>query len=235
MRPTRVSARSFTLQQADNTRTDMPARRPPAVKPAKPAVKKNRPTATRTDTQVKKAISDTVAERPHRATKRVAGMTKEEREKDTEKRRSKRVLPDVLKPTMWKPGESGNPNGRPPTWASRVSRLTAAERLELARKYGVTPLEFLLSVMSDETEPMTERIDAAKAAAPYMHRKMPIGIDMRSFQQGSGFLDPELLKKLDEQELDTMIALAGKMGLFSPAVVGQFADEGRVVAVQVAA
>jgi hypothetical protein len=31
------------------------------------------------------------------------------------------------------------------------------------------PLEFLLNVMDDETQPIATRVDAAKAAAPYVH------------------------------------------------------------------
>jgi hypothetical protein len=31
------------------------------------------------------------------------------------------------------------------------------------------PLEFMLAVMTDETQPMWRRIEAAKAAAPYRH------------------------------------------------------------------
>jgi hypothetical protein len=34
------------------------------------------------------------------------------------------------------------------------------------------PLEFLLGVMRDETQPFSRRLDAAKAAAPYRHIKM---------------------------------------------------------------
>jgi hypothetical protein len=31
------------------------------------------------------------------------------------------------------------------------------------------PLEFLLEVMADESQPIATRVDAAKAAAPYVH------------------------------------------------------------------
>jgi hypothetical protein len=34
------------------------------------------------------------------------------------------------------------------------------------------PLDFMLAVMRDETQPMWRRIDAAKAAAPYRHVKI---------------------------------------------------------------
>lgn len=37
---------------------------------------------------------------------------------------------------------------------------------------GVTPLEFLLSVMRDEGKELGTRLDAAKAAAQYVHAKL---------------------------------------------------------------
>lgn len=37
-----------------------------------------------------------------------------------------------------------------------------------------TPLEFLLRVMWNRKRPMEMRIEAAKAAAPYVHRKQPL-------------------------------------------------------------
>jgi hypothetical protein len=40
-----------------------------------------------------------------------------------------------------------------------------------AAEHGDTPLEFLLSVMRDKNEDIDTRIDAAKAAANYMHAK----------------------------------------------------------------
>jgi hypothetical protein len=37
---------------------------------------------------------------------------------------------------------------------------------------GLTPLEFLTNIYRDEREEMGRRIDAAKAAAPYVHAKL---------------------------------------------------------------
>ena len=37
---------------------------------------------------------------------------------------------------------------------------------------GLTPLEYLLSVLRDETEERATRLDAAKAAAPYIHPRL---------------------------------------------------------------
>jgi uncharacterized protein YggE len=37
---------------------------------------------------------------------------------------------------------------------------------------GLTPLDYLLSVTRDENQPHPVRVDAAKAAAPYVHPKL---------------------------------------------------------------
>src|SRR6266478_6562150 len=75
----------------------------------------------------------------------------------------------------WKKGQSGNPRGRPLEY--RVSKHTEAELKEIATRYGITPLEFMVACIRDETQSMAFRLDAAATAAPYMHRRMPIGID----------------------------------------------------------
>ena len=57
--------------------------------------------------------------------------------------------------------------GRPKGAASRKDAEARAKALES----GITPLEYLLSIMRDEGLPRNERIDCAKAAAPYVHAK----------------------------------------------------------------
>ena len=43
---------------------------------------------------------------------------------------------------------------------------------------GLSPLEFLTNVYRDVQEDMARRVDAAKAAAPYVHpRRAPVGSD----------------------------------------------------------
>ena len=63
-------------------------------------------------------------------------------------------------------GQSGNPSGRR---RGKVTRQTIAA---LVREYG-SPLEFLLRTMSDDKAKMADRIEAAKAAIGYCHRKLP--------------------------------------------------------------
>jgi hypothetical protein len=49
---------------------------------------------------------------------------------------------------------------------------TAAEALAQIRASGPTPLEVMLQVMRDETVEPAKRLDAAKAAAPYVHPRL---------------------------------------------------------------
>lgn len=49
---------------------------------------------------------------------------------------------------------------------------------EIEARGRKTPLEFLLYVMWSKKKPLDVRIEAAKAAAPYVHRKQPLDIVM---------------------------------------------------------
>jgi hypothetical protein len=51
---------------------------------------------------------------------------------------------------------------------SKLSRQAA----EAEFNKGMTPLEFFTSVMRDPEQPIGMRLDAAKAAAPYMHPRL---------------------------------------------------------------
>lgn len=46
------------------------------------------------------------------------------------------------------------------------------EQVEAVKATGMTPLEYLTSVYQDESADEAKRIDAAKAAAPYIHPKL---------------------------------------------------------------
>jgi hypothetical protein len=52
-----------------------------------------------------------------------------------------------------------------------VSRIDADAR-QKALAGGIMPLDYLLSIMRDENEDKRERLDAAKAAAPYCHARL---------------------------------------------------------------
>lgn len=46
------------------------------------------------------------------------------------------------------------------------------QQTKAVEQTGKTPLEYLLSVMRDDEQDQHARIDAAKAAAPYVHAKL---------------------------------------------------------------
>ena len=58
--------------------------------------------------------------------------------------------------------------GRPP---GAINRATATAR-KMVEETGVTPLEFMLQVMRDGNATRAERLDMAKAAAPYVHARL---------------------------------------------------------------
>lgn len=51
------------------------------------------------------------------------------------------------------------------------NKKTAELQAQVAAS-GLTPLEFMLKVMRDSKKTLAVRIDAAKAAAPYVHAKL---------------------------------------------------------------
>lgn len=63
-----------------------------------------------------------------------------------------------------RPG-AGRPKGSHNSLLDKELRASALEG-------GESPLEFLLGVMRDDQETKERRIDAAKAAAPYVHAKL---------------------------------------------------------------
>jgi hypothetical protein len=68
----------------------------------------------------------------------------------------------------FKAGTSGNPLGRPR--GARNKRSLA--NIETAQAGGQLPLDFMLIVMRDGTQPPERRLEAAKAAAPYCHARL---------------------------------------------------------------
>lgn len=73
-------------------------------------------------------------------------------------------------------GRTGNPNGRKAGSKNRKTMISDAILAELI-KHRKTPLEFLLTVMTNSRVALGYRLDAAKAAAPYVHKKMPVQIE----------------------------------------------------------
>ncbi len=86
----------------------------------------------------------------------------------------------------------------------RINKVTAGQSIE-AIASGLSPMGFLLSVMRDESEDKRERIDAAKAVAPYIHPRLS-NVDMKTTIQE--VTDP---KELTSEELHREVkrALSG--------------------------
>ena len=59
---------------------------------------------------------------------------------------------------------AGRPAGAP--------NVKTAETVAAIEASGLTPLDYMLSVLRDENRETAERMDAAKAAAPYVHPKL---------------------------------------------------------------
>ena len=71
--------------------------------------------------------------------------------------------------------------GRKPGSLSRFNR----EMVERASSGGDLPLDYMLEVMRDESLSIRLRIDAAKAAAPYVHQRLSaIAVDLTTSEVG---------------------------------------------------
>lgn len=58
--------------------------------------------------------------------------------------------------------------GRPKGGANKLNDEARTKALA----GGITPLDYLLELLRDEDKPQDVRIDAAKAAAPYVHARL---------------------------------------------------------------
>ncbi|MEE4108454.1 MAG: hypothetical protein V2I24_03850 [Halieaceae bacterium] len=58
--------------------------------------------------------------------------------------------------------------GRPPGAKNKATRA----REKAITESGLSPLEYLIQVYRDEAEDTGKRLDAAKAAAPYLHPRL---------------------------------------------------------------
>lgn len=78
-----------------------------------------------------------------------------------------------------------------------------------------SPAKFLKAVALDPKTPKLTRIDAAKAAAPYYDRKMPMAIDGGLDPDGKAvpLFDPAKMRGLSTEELRQLQTLIKKGGL----------------------
>ncbi len=55
--------------------------------------------------------------------------------------------------------------------AGTPNKATAERQAEIAAS-GITPLDYMLQVLRDESKPLEDRMEAAKSAAPFVHPKL---------------------------------------------------------------
>lgn len=104
-------------------------------------------------------------------------------------------------------GQVANPHGRPK--GSKNKRDIIADMLrEQAISSGLLPLDFFLSVMRSDEMPLGVRFEAGRAAAPYVHRKMPIAIE--NLDAPYKVLDIGALKGLTDEELEQLQLIMAK-------------------------
>lgn len=77
--------------------------------------------------------------------------------------------------------------GRP---KGAVNKATAARQAEIAAS-GLTPLDFMLNRMRDESMDEEARFEAAKAAAPYVHPRLAATEIKGEFQVNDVSSEPE--------------------------------------------
>ena len=131
------------------------------------------------------------------------------------------LVKKASRPSGFQKGVSGNPAGMKPGTKHKVSKVAARRVLEAAVRdaqgkaadraaKNLTPLGFMEAVLRTPSEyPFAARSWAAKEAAPYLHRKMPIAIE--GTDKPIKVLDVAALAKLSTEELErlqsTMVSL----------------------------
>lgn len=78
------------------------------------------------------------------------------------------------------------------------NKATAKRQAEIAAS-GLTPLEFMLKVMRESKRDVMERLEAAKAAAPYVHPKLA-SVEVRGQMTHSAEVEATEPVTLEESE-----------------------------------
>lgn len=115
-----------------------------------------------------------------------------------------------MKPKGGKRPGAGRPKG--------VKNRKTEERLEHLKQLaaaGITPLEYMLSVMRDPEQLADARLDAAKSAAPYVHPRLAqtdisVSADLRFLTDQA--IEDELGDLLKDPEIADVVARASRKG-----------------------
>lgn len=102
--------------------------------------------------------------------------------------------------------------GRPKGSKNRISRamLTALAQTQKS-DHPLTPLAFMLDVLGNVKNSFTRRSWAAAAAAPYMHRRMPLAIEGGDPSRPLIIATVDRLKTLTPEELAVLVAVQAKL------------------------
>lgn len=87
---------------------------------------------------------------------------------------------------------SNRPKGRKPGTRNRRTE----NQVRMAELSGQMPLEYMLYVMRDESNPTDLRLDAAHKAAPYVHQKLAQKIEIDKSVRISSMSEAELIEEL---------------------------------------
>ena len=98
----------------------------------------------------------------------------------------------------WKKGVVTNPKGRPKGAKNKMPSM-----LRMAIESGELPLAFMLRMMRSRKNSLEFRLQAASSAAPYVHRKMPIGVEQIPGRFGS--LTADQLRQLPTSALQQLL------------------------------
>jgi hypothetical protein len=64
------------------------------------------------------------------------------------------------------------PKGLPKTGGRQKGAVDKIKREAILAAQGITPLDYMIGIVRNEQEDKTVRLDAAKAAAPYVHPRL---------------------------------------------------------------
>ena len=66
----------------------------------------------------------------------------------------------------------GKPKGLPKSGGRQKGAVDKIKREAILAAQGITPLDYMMSIIRNEQEDKAVRLDAAKAAAPYVHARL---------------------------------------------------------------
>jgi hypothetical protein len=108
---------------------------------------------------------------------------------------------------------AGNGGRRPGAGRPRGSRNRRTREAIAAAEQGVTPLNYLLQVMWDPKNDTAARLEAAKAAAPYVHPKLS-SIEVQTDADVRTLTDEQIRRELadllNDPELRRLLGTGGE-------------------------